>query len=165
MSLIGAHRPHNAVQKFFDPDEGRCKKEFAEECNINVIMKRFEKTGVLDHVAKHQGQYGDFTEAVDYHTALNMLHSANDMFMSLPAQLRAQFNNDPGEFLAFANDPENEEEMRELGLLPPKPREASESGGKKVAHEKPKDKKAATTDEEGAPKSAPKEAGEAGGAQ
>lgn len=105
--------------------ESLTHQNFKEECDINNILARFQKTGVIEHVAKYQGQYGDFTNMpTDYHEAMNQVHEAQRMFMSLPAVIRDQFGNDPGTFLQFAEDPENEQEMRDMGLLPSKPLEA-----------------------------------------
>ena len=109
---------HERVTLDFVVDDGQTKQEFAEDCDVNAILKRFEKTGIIDHVSRIDGKYGDFTAAVDYHTALNMVQEAGEMFMSLPASIRAEFENDPGLFLDYATDPENEDGMRELGLLP-----------------------------------------------
>lgn len=91
------------------------KQQFAQESNINFIVAKYRQTGLLEHVAKHKGEYGEFTQ-MDYHTALNALHAAQDMFNSIPADIRKEFNNDPGEFVAFASDPANQERIYELGL-------------------------------------------------
>lgn len=37
-------------------------------------------------------------------------------FMTLPASVRERFANDPGEFLKFAEDPANLDEMVDMGL-------------------------------------------------
>lgn len=92
------------------------KQSFAKECDINNIMKRYEKDGLIAHVNRVQGSYGDFTNPPDYQDALNKVISAQDMFMSLPANVRARFGNDPGEFLKFVQDPGSVEEMVKMGL-------------------------------------------------
>lgn len=94
----------------------RTKQSFAKECDINHIMSRYEKTGLIAHVNRVQGQYGDFAGPPDYQEAMNMVVRAGDMFMSLPAKVRARFGNDPGEFLAFVTDAANAEEVVKLGL-------------------------------------------------
>lgn len=109
--------PHERVQ-FVPTGESLTRQSFNAEADINTIMKRYEKSGLIDHVNEHQGSYGDFTNVQDYHSSLNQALSAKSMFMSLPASIRNKFQNDPGAFLEFANDPENEDEMRSLGLLP-----------------------------------------------
>ncbi|WNK14507.1 MAG: internal scaffolding protein [Microvirus sp.] len=95
------------------------KQEFAQECDINHIMAKFQKTGLIDHVNKYPGGYGDFTNLpTDYQSALNQIIQADEMFLSLPSGIRKQFENDPGQFLEFAENPANAEKMRDLGLLP-----------------------------------------------
>ncbi|AJK28275.1 putative minor capsid protein [Eel River basin pequenovirus] len=89
-----------------------------DECDVNVIIAKFHRTGLLDHVSNHQGSYGDFA-AIDYQEALNTVIAADEMFQSLPSAIRARFANDPKAFLDYATNPENEAGMRELGLLPP----------------------------------------------
>lgn len=109
--------PSVPVRKLF-PLPTRTKQSFTEECNINNIMARFEKTKVVEHLNQNQGNYGDFTNVTDYHTSLNAVIAAQTSFNSLPAQLRATFQNDPGKFYDFVNNPENIDEMRKMGLLP-----------------------------------------------
>jgi hypothetical protein len=48
-----------------------------------------------------------------------MLSDAETAFMSLPAQVRREFDNDPLQFVDFASDPENVPQMRTWGLAPP----------------------------------------------
>lgn len=97
-----------------------------DECDINLIMKRFEKTGIIEHFNEHRGDYGDFTGAPSsYQEALNQVLAADAMFQSLPARVRARFANDPGRFLQFVDDPANARELVDLGLAePPAPAEA-----------------------------------------
>ena len=102
------------------------QQAFVKDCDINGIMARYEKTGLLNHVAKYQGHYGDFSGPTDYHTAMNMVIAAREMFETLPSGLRKQFANDAGAFLQWANDPENEAAMREMGLLPQSPLPSAE---------------------------------------
>ena len=99
------------------------KQASKDECDINKIMAKQQKTGLTAHVSKHQGYYGDFMAATDYHSAMNQILAAGEAFNSVPAEIRAQFDNDPGKFLEFCQNPENEEPMRELGLLPAKVQE------------------------------------------
>lgn len=98
------------------------RQDMKEESDINNIMARYKKTGLVDHVMRHEGQYGEFA-AIDYHEAMNAVIEAQDMFQTVPSEIRAKFNNDPGAFLAYVTSPDNEEGMRELGLLPAKRRD------------------------------------------
>lgn len=96
-------------------------QSFKDDCDVNLIMKRFERTGMLDHLNQYQGRYGDFLDLPQtYHEAVNQVMAAEEMFMTIPAKVRAMFNNDAGEFLAFVDDPANAEKMVELGLARPR---------------------------------------------
>lgn len=100
---------------------GRTKQAFKEECDINQILARFKKTGVLDFQQKHQAQYGDCT-AIDFQNAQLLIAEANGMFAAMPSALRSRFDNDPAKFLAFVNDKRNRNEAEDLGLLKVKPK-------------------------------------------
>ena len=98
----------------------------AAECDINYIMQKYEKTGVLEHKNKYEGQYGDFTNVPqDYHESMNAVLAANDMFMSLPSKIRRRFSNDAGQFLEFVSDQNNQSEMIEMGLASAPKKEAN----------------------------------------
>lgn len=102
-------------------EKSRVKKNFRAQCDINEIMARYFKTGLLEHVERRQGQYGEFHVMPDFHTAMTKVAEAQAMFLELPASIRARFGNDPGAFLDFVSSPDNIEEMRKIGLLPKAP--------------------------------------------
>lgn len=97
------------------------QQNMAGETDINNIMAKYQKTGLLTHVARYAGNYGDFSEVPDYKTGVERVMAAEEMFMSLPAKIRDRFNNDPGKFIEFATDEKNLEEMRSMGLAPEAP--------------------------------------------
>lgn len=117
-SIDVRERERPRVQKFF-MKPSMTKQSFKAECDINTIMKKYEKTGLISHVAKHNGRYGDFLAAPDYLDAMVSVVQAQEAFSTLPAALRKRFGNDPAEFLDFVSNPANEDEMRKLGLLKP----------------------------------------------
>lgn len=89
----------------------------APECDINGIMKRYERTGILEHRNNFEGQYGHFIDGpADYHEAMNAVIEADEMFQTLPSGIRRRFHNDAGAFLDYANDPDNAEDMIRMGL-------------------------------------------------
>jgi phage internal scaffolding protein len=112
----GAFIAHERVQLTCEK-ESRAKQSMSAECDINNIMAKYAKQGIITHVNEHQGQYGDLPGVVDYHDALNAVIAAKDAFGSLPSAIRNRFNNEPADFLAFVQDEENEEEMAEMGLI------------------------------------------------
>ena len=86
------------------------------ECDINNILKQYDRTGLITHINSAKAQYGDFTEVNEYQESLNRVMMAQEAFMELPSAIRKQFENDPGQFFEFATNPENQDAMVEMGL-------------------------------------------------
>lgn len=104
----------------------------AKDCDVNVIMARYEKTGMLP-VDNRQAFFADVSEMGDYRSALHQVKMADEFFMSLPAKVRSRFDNDPAAFLDFVSDPASRDEMVELGLLEkPKASEGPAPGAPEV---------------------------------
>lgn len=98
------------------PDESLTHQEFAEESDINTIIDRF---GIGENPIEIQQWVSnvDIADAPnDYQSVMNQLNEARDQFMSLPAKVRSQFDNDPARFVDFVSDPGNGEELVRLGL-------------------------------------------------
>lgn len=119
MIFVTAYGDHDS-SKFgldFSDEVSLTHQSMSADCDINNIMKRFEKTGVLDHINNRQGDYADFLSAEDYHSSMLKVVEAQDMFSSLPASIRSRFENDPAQFLDFVHNPDNRDEMASMGLL------------------------------------------------
>jgi len=99
-------------------DESLTQQQFKDEADINTIVDRFMKSGVLPTPA-NMPQYMDIEGNFDYQTAMNYVRSADENFMRMDAKVRARFNNSPQEFLEFFTNPENVEEAIRLGLAVP----------------------------------------------
>lgn len=108
----------------FDPDDPRnthvdcvsqTKQEFKDDCDLNVILKRYRETGLID-VPVHEMIYGDFSNVEDFQKAQNLVSRVGEMFERLPATTRAYFANSPAEFLSFVNDQHNAGRAKDLGL-------------------------------------------------
>ena len=95
--------------------DARTEQSHKEECDINTILKKHNRTGQLDHVRSNEGIYDDFTEH-DYQNSMNIIATANSMFEELPSQMRNKFENDPSKFLNFVHNEKNNEEMYEMGI-------------------------------------------------
>lgn len=89
----------------------------ADSCDINKIVAKFKTTGLMTNLAKSLPRQGDFSEACDYHSAMNQVVAANEAFMTLPAALRKRFSNDPGQLLSFLENEDNRSEAIKLGLV------------------------------------------------
>lgn len=105
-------RPH-AIH--FDQALGRTRQEFKRECDINQIMARATRDGVISHLHSKRPEYGDF-ESFDFQEAQNMTAQAHALFMELPAAARKHFDNDAGKFLDYVNGNPDEALLAELGL-------------------------------------------------
>lgn len=105
----------------------RTKQEFCDECDINNIMRKYEKTGLISHTANGVARYGDFTNADDYLSATNQVLEAQATFDALPARVRDRMENNPANLIAFLGDENNLDEAVQLGLVvlhptpPPEP--------------------------------------------
>lgn len=120
MSKTGVYsscNPHRiAVDVYFD-EPSRTRQEFAEECDINNIMSRYEATGVISHINPREPMYMDLGDGVpDLRTAIDTVRAATASFMSLPAKVRSEFDNDPIKFVEFAKNPDNMDRLVDLGL-------------------------------------------------
>lgn len=102
--------------------DGRTKQAHKDECDINQVLKKYLKTGLIDHVSSHNGQYGE-APGIDFKEALDLVRRSQDMFDDLPAKARKHFNNDPAAFMDAVHEEGNESLMYELGLsdFPPSP--------------------------------------------
>jgi len=91
----------------------RAQQHHKDECDINVILERFGKTGQMP-VNAISGTYGDFSGVHDYHTAMNALIAAESEFAALPAQIRSRFDNEPSRLIEFLDNPQNKAEAEKL---------------------------------------------------
>jgi len=94
----------------------RTKQSMSKDCDINQILKQYKQTGQLPDLIKTNPQYGDFSSPLDYQESLNQVLLAQEQFAALPSHVRSRFANDPVQFLAFATNEANAEELIRLGL-------------------------------------------------
>lgn len=97
-------------------DVSLAQQQFKDDSDINTIVRRFNLSGELPSGVSVP-QYGDFLAVYDYHSAMNVVRSADAAFMAMPAHVRARFDNDPGLFVDFISDEKNRAEAEALGLL------------------------------------------------
>lgn len=112
-----------------DPAEGKTQQQYADEVDINTIVRRFGLDGDLPQTVAVPLS-GDFRGVNDFHTAMNLVRKAEEAFAELPARLRTRFSHDPGELIAFLDDPSNRDEAIELGLVnrpPERPRDQAQA--------------------------------------
>lgn len=99
----------------FSNDPGVCDPSGADDADINNIVSRFHKTGVLPNI-NVAAVYADVSNALSYQDALQTVINAENQFMALDAKTRKKFSNNPAEFLEFVDDPQNASELVSMGL-------------------------------------------------
>ena len=102
----------------FHPSRSLTSQNEAEELDINSIMARYLKTGLMPQT-RAQAFFGDASSLPDFMTAQQIILDAKAAFEGLPAKVRDRFHNSPEKFLEFMSDEDNLEEARFLGLLEP----------------------------------------------
>lgn len=113
------------IHSRFDPPEAfpfeftepsMTQQHFKEDCDINNIIARFTKTGLLPQIDA-QFEYADVSDHQTFEESMNLVARTKEAFMELPAYLRKRFDNDPAAMLAFIDDPANTDEAVKLGLI------------------------------------------------
>lgn len=97
--------------------EGLTEQSHKDSCDINVIMKNYDKTGMVPVMLDQVPKFGDFSQVVDYQSALNLVIDAEEKFMQLPAAIRNEYDHDPQKFLFAIEDPSQRARLIELGVI------------------------------------------------
>lgn len=106
------------IQTKMKGEPAKTQQSQKAQCDVNLIVAQFMKTGQITHLNQRTPNYGDFSSGTTYQEALDQVSLAQDAFDELPAAIRNRMNNDPAELLDFLANPENTEEAQEMGLLP-----------------------------------------------
>lgn len=93
------------------------EQEHLKECDVNLIIKKYDATGLISHVNNMEAMYGDI-KSMDFREALELQKKVGEDFLKLPSDIRRIFGNDPANYLAFMEDPSKRQESIELGLRP-----------------------------------------------
>lgn len=121
--------PSKKVTFFTPASERRTKSEFLKETDINFIMERYRRTGQLPESARQAAtRYGDFSQIPDFMEMQHRVIAAHEMFAALPAKVRKEFENDPGQFIAAAQTEEGRELLVKLGLGKPQESDSQPPG-------------------------------------
>jgi phage internal scaffolding protein len=129
MSTIGFKTPYSGsrYRVSLDCGPGLAQQHFKDECDVNRILAKYQRTGLIDHVNRFNGDYADLSDVPDFQASLDAVISAQEAFLTLPSSVRKQFDNDPAAFLDFVHNPDNRDEMVKMGLAKaPAPKVASE---------------------------------------
>lgn len=94
----------------------RARQSEAKYADINLIMAKYEKTGVLPP-ATREGFFADVSMVGDYRDAVARVEKMDEYFLHLPVDVRKKFEHDPAAFLDFVSDQKNLAEIEEMGLI------------------------------------------------
>lgn len=111
--------------------ESKVQEQFADACQTDTIIRKYNMLGVNPFIAAGGSQYLDTTEIPSFVVAQNSQVKVREYFEGLPSDIRLEFNNDPAQFAEAVLDPQNADYLREIGVLAPLP--AEQEGEKQSA--------------------------------
>lgn len=92
-----------------------------DQADINKIIARFEKAGMMDQLNKGEPFYGDVSDFDGLQDAYIKVQEAEKLFMKMDARIRSRFDNDAVKLVRFLEDERNYDEAVVLGIVTPKP--------------------------------------------
>jgi phage internal scaffolding protein len=135
------------IPGFSSDQPSKVQEQFADACQTDTIIRRYNMMGVNPFIAQGQSQYLDTTQIPSFVAAQNAQIRVKEYFEGLPADVRLEFNNDPMQFAEVVSDPQNADYLREIGVLAPLP--AEQEGEKPSAQQGDNFKKAPRASEGG----------------
>lgn len=98
------------------------QQQFKDQSDVNNIMKKYRGLGYSYNSLPEPsaGRYVDLVDLPSYEDSLKIVIQAEETFMSLPAEIRDRFHNDPNKLIKFLADENNNDEAIKLGLVNPK---------------------------------------------
>lgn len=115
------------------------QQQFAQECDINYIVKRAQRTGTIPALPTQEMLFGTLSEDT-FKQRMDQMAEIKSYFECLPSEIRLHYHNSVNEFIALMNTEEGIEEGRKLGIISPAgtpvpdaPEEASTADGTSVS--------------------------------
>jgi len=112
-------------------EPSKTQQNFKDETDINTIIDRFGVENVAQD-PRLMPSSEDFMEAFDFQSAQNTIRQAQEAFMDLPADVRAEFDNDPAKLIRFVEDERNTEKAIAMGIAFRRPEEKPDETPPKV---------------------------------
>lgn len=111
------------VPGFFSDQPSKVQEQFADACQTDTIIRKYNMMGVNPFISAGGSQYLDTTQIPEFFVAQNAQVKVKEYFEGLPSDIRLEFNNDPMQFAEVVSDPQNADYLREIGVLAPLPAE------------------------------------------
>lgn len=109
------------VPGFSSEMESKVQEQFADACQTDTIIRKYNMMGVNPFIASGHGEYLDTTMIPSFLAAKNSEARVREFFEGLPSDVRLEFNNDPMQFAEVVSDPSQADYLREIGVLAPLP--------------------------------------------
>lgn len=106
------NKAKSTIKKF---EKSITEQSHKDELSMERILSKYHHSLSQEHRLENRGMYG-FASSATLQEALDIVHTARDMFDELPAPLRQKFGHDPANFLEYVQNPENAQEMVKYGL-------------------------------------------------
>jgi hypothetical protein len=119
------------IPGFSSEMESKVQEQFADACQTDTIIRKYNMMGVNPFISAGGSQYLDTTQIPSFVVAQNAQVKVKEYFEGLPSDVRLEFNNDPMQFAEVVSDPRNADYLREIGVLAPLP--AEQEGEKQPA--------------------------------
>jgi len=107
-----AYGKRNRVKTSFKNSPSLTIQDQKKSTDINEILNRFQKTGLMDHVQQNEPAFADVT-GYDFQTNQNTVATIQSMFNELPASVRQQFDHDPQKYIEHIAVQDNVEDMKD----------------------------------------------------
>lgn len=88
------------------------EQHHARACDINTIMAKYVRTGLIEHLSQYEPRFGDVSN-VDFQEAMFLVKEVESEFANLPAYVRAHYG-DAQNYLEAVSTPEGVEALRSL---------------------------------------------------
>jgi hypothetical protein len=92
-------------------------QSYKKVCDINNIMKVYERTKVMPHVTEKVARYIDNTGIPTIEEAHVIIKEAKEMFYELPAHVRKLMDHNPENMISVLQNPEYTDLLVKNGIL------------------------------------------------
>ena len=96
--------------------EDKAHQSFKDEVDVNKIIKRFRNA--RQQLPARKLQYMDVSGLRDFSHAMEIVDTAKEVFMDLPAEVRAYFKHEPARFIDYTAN-HSDQEVWDLVNGPP----------------------------------------------
>ena len=106
--------PRRRVHKEFN-GISLTEQHHKDDCDMHFIMRKFEKTGQIEHLNTIKPVYADLLAQPSFEQQVNSIAQMTEAFNTAPAKVRERFGNNPGEWLEWLSNPDNRKEIEDYG--------------------------------------------------